>query len=925
MKIVICAFICLLMGYTLYAQNKPAVTVPLTAREVSGIVRDSVAAGIEGATVRLVSMKDTLVTQTNAVGVFVFKNVKSAEFIVTVGSVGFLRKSQKYLNNDTKARLVLKPIILRTERELLNEVTIKGKVGPKYLTDTVEFWADDYIIRDYAKLEDLLKKMEGVSVDKEGNVSHQGQEVKRAKFNGVHYFGGDIKSAIKELPANIVERIQIIDDYGDQAAATGVKTGESTKVLNVVSKADKSVGTMYSLTAESNFDDRNYAGASARRIDGYDQKGVNISAGRVPAGINSTPAVGTISRGRPMYFNSASSMDGGKLSDLIGGLTFSNKLNDKLTFESNYTFKKTASNTSKSSLSEEYYNDGQVNGDRSSSAENQMQNHRFIGSLNYKASNADQLKIDADLGYTQSKNLSESSFLQTGAINLIQQTANTGETKTPNYRASALYTHYFKKAGSNISLALSSSSKKDDEERDDFNTFKNTDPGGNATEDYELHNLRRISRLNSNNSFRAVYSHTFGKYLKMGLTGSLTHLDFNNQQLVNSVDPNGQINEVDSLSRVFNYQTMEVPLIISFNYSKNTWYELSVGLKTAGNYMRGSFKTLKNVIQRDALNVMPDFTLSLRSGRKAEFKIGYNAMVQQPTFDQVLPIPDVTDPLNTRFGNTDLKSSFTHRPSIAYSMYSAASKLNFQINFSAGFTRDKVISSQILINDPKLGIRRETHFINADGDYNLTGVYNIAKSFADARYSVSFNGSVNYANAISINNGLKNVGKTYMAIQYINLSATPVHWLDINPGLRFRLNKTAFSLAGFSEINSTVTELNTNGKLYFTKLWVFGFDAGKSLVRGLTTGGTQNPFIVNMNIEKRMFKQKNGMLSLLLMDALKQNNLVSRSLTTNGFVDSRSNTNSRYFLLQFSWTPQQWSAGKNAGKSRRRDGMFINP
>ncbi|TCC97792.1 outer membrane beta-barrel protein [Pedobacter hiemivivus] len=924
MKKIICAFLYLLLGYTLYAQNKPVVTVPLAVREVSGIVRDSVAGGVEGAIVRLASSKDTLLTQTNEFGVFIFKEVKSAEFIITAGRIGFLRKSQKYLYNDTKARLILKPIILRTESELLKEVTIKGKVGPKYLTDTVEFWADDYIIRDYAKLEDLLRKMEGISVDKDGTVMHQGQEVKRAKFNGINYFGGDIKSAIKELPANIVERIQIIDDYGDQARATGVKTGESTKVLNVVSKADKSVGTMYSITAESNFDNRNYVGGSARHIDGYDQKGVNISIDQIPAGINMNAAVGTISGARRNYLQSSSSADGGKLSDLNGGLTYSKRINDKLTFESNYTFKKSKTNTSRSSLSEEYYNDGQVNGSRSSSNDNQVQSHRFNGVLDYSPSKFDKLKINADLGYNENKSLSGSQFLQTGAINLIQQTDNSGITKTPNYRAAVLYTHYFKKAGSNISMTVNSTSKKEEEERDDLNTFYNNTAGDNADRDYELHNLRTISRLNSNNSFQAVYSHPFGKYLKMGLTGSVTYLDFSNKQLVNSIDQNGQINKVDSLSRVFNYQTIETPLIISFNYNKNTWYEVSVGLKTMGNYMRGSFKTLKNVIQRDALNVMPNFTLFLRSSRKAELRISYNASVQQPSFEQILPIPDVIDPLNTRFGNTDLKSSFTHRPSITYNVYSAASGLNLQIAFAAGFTNDKVINSQILINDPKLGIRRETHFINSDGDYNLTSFYNIVKPFTNARYSVSLDGSVNYVNAISMNNGLQNVGKTFIAIQDINLNATPVHWLEINPGLKFRLNRTAFTLPGFSEINSTVTEFNTNGKLYFSKLWVFGFDAGKSLVRGLTASGAQNPFIVNMNIEKRMFKQKNGMLSLLLMDALKQNNLVSRNLTTNGFVDSRSNTNSRYFLLQFSWSPQSWSAGSNAGKARSRDGMFIN-
>ena len=928
MKEIICFFIFLATWNILHAQNKPTVTVPLRLREVSGIVRDSIGDAAAGATVRLVSNKDTLQTTTNDMGVFIFKNVKSAEFIITVGGIGFLRKSQKYLNNDTKARLVLQPIMLKTENQLLNEVTIKGKVGPKYLKDTVEFWADDYIIRDYAKLQDLLRKMEGVSVDKDGTVTHQGQEVKRAKFNGINYFGGDIKSAIKELPANIVERIQIIDDYGDQAAATGVKTGESTKVLNVVSKVDKSVGTMYSLTGESNLNDRNYAGASLMRLDGYKQISVNASVGRSPAGINASPAVGTISstinNGYSGLFRSGSNIDGGRLNNLDVGLVFSNKLSDKITLESNYTFKKSSGNTYKNSLSEEYYNDGQVNGSRSIIADNQQQSHLFRGTLYYNPSKLDKLTFNTDLGYAENKGSSDNKFLQTGAINVEQRTINSSQTKTPNYRASALYTHSFKSGCSNISLQLSSSSKKEEEDRDDHNTFSSfVRAAGNAS-DYELHNLRDISRSNSNNTAQAIYSQSVNKFLKLGLVAALNYANYDNHQLVSSINPNGEIQGVDSLSHIFNYQTIESPFTLRFSYNRNTWYDLQFGLKVLGSHMRGSFKTLKNVIQRDAYNLMPELDLRLSSSERTEFKLSYNASVQQPTFNQVLPIPDVTDPLNTQFGNSDLKSAFIHRAGFSYTMYAMASKFNLNLRMSAVFINDKVISNQILINDPQLGIRRETRFINANGDYSLSTFITGSKSFSDSRYSINLNSSLNYTNSISMSNNLRNIGKGFNVGQSLGVNATPVNWLEINPRINLNLSRTKFTLMGFREINSSIIEFNAYGKVYFTKLLIFGFDIGKNLVQGLSTIGTPNPFIVNVNLEKRMLKQKNGILSLVLMDALKQNNLVSRTLTANGYVDNLSNLNSRYFLLQFSWNPQHWGAGKNAGKARQRDGMFID-
>ena len=209
------------LACNLFAQNKPAtapIPAPLAVRQLSGIVKDTADNAVPGALVILTSAKDTLRTSTNAEGIFVFRNVKSATFYLTVSSLGYKRKTQRLLKNDALPRIVLDPIILKEESTLLNVVKIDGTPTITYKADTVEYRASDYIVRENATVEDLLKKMEGMEVGTDGSVTHQGQAVAKAKLNGKEFVGGNVASAIQNLPAEIAEKIQIIDDYGDQAA-----------------------------------------------------------------------------------------------------------------------------------------------------------------------------------------------------------------------------------------------------------------------------------------------------------------------------------------------------------------------------------------------------------------------------------------------------------------------------------------------------------------------------------------------------------------------------------------------------------------------------------------------------------------------------------------------------------------------------------
>ncbi|MFD2144527.1 carboxypeptidase regulatory-like domain-containing protein [Mucilaginibacter antarcticus] len=274
-----------------------AVAAPLASRDVSGVIKDEKGETIVGASVILKSPKDTITVGTNEDGVFIFKGVKGNTFNVTVNNLGTLPFVQKYAFSDTKKNVVLDPITLKTNAKELGLVTINGTPSIVYKTDTVEYRASDYKVRENATVDELLKKMEGMEVGTDGSLVHQGTEVVRAKLNGKEYSGGSVAQAIQNLPADIVEKIQIVDDYGDQAARTGVKEGEPSKILNITTRADKSVGTTARITGQYGSAGRYNGQIFAQRINANQQIGIIGNIRNTVLGVASTGAGGGIGGG----------------------------------------------------------------------------------------------------------------------------------------------------------------------------------------------------------------------------------------------------------------------------------------------------------------------------------------------------------------------------------------------------------------------------------------------------------------------------------------------------------------------------------------------------------------------------------------------------------------------------------------------------
>ncbi|RYE28081.1 MAG: carboxypeptidase regulatory-like domain-containing protein [Sphingobacteriaceae bacterium] len=202
-----------------------------TVHQVRGIIQDTTGATLPGTSVRLVSATDTLATAANADGTFVFSNVKASEFRLTVSLIGFLTVNRRFIQDPKTASFNVGAIRLKVELNQLQGVTVVGVNPITIKEDTVDFKISAYKVREGAPVEDALRKMPGVDVDKDGNITAQGKAVQRVRVNGKDYFGGDVRTATQNLPADVIESAQIIDDYGDQANLTGIRTGEPDKIM----------------------------------------------------------------------------------------------------------------------------------------------------------------------------------------------------------------------------------------------------------------------------------------------------------------------------------------------------------------------------------------------------------------------------------------------------------------------------------------------------------------------------------------------------------------------------------------------------------------------------------------------------------------------------------------------------------------------
>lgn len=939
-----------------------------TGREVDGTVIDSTKLTIPGATVTLVSDKgDSTVTVTDGNGKFVFPAVKGTKFSLTIASIGYQTLKRRYaFDNDTKPA-VLAPIVLKQESNMLKGVTIVG-VNPVVLKeDTVEYQASAYKVRENAPVEDLIKKLPGVDVDVNGNITTQGKQVTKVRINGKDFMGGDVQSATKNLPADVVENIQMIDDYGDQANLTGIKTGEPDKIMNITIRKDRNYGYSLQTTggdgedalpASQGIPDQNrYLGTlSLFHFNGDQQLAVLGSVNNTNVntfsfgsnggggGFGGGGGRGNASRGGGGSGSLTTTQNGITAAHSIG-TNFRDEWGKHLSVYGSYSFADNTVSTNSTNLQENLSQQNPSTTNQKSNEVDHNINHRFTWNMEYKPDTINYLKVTPTFSYasTNTNDNEDVNITRHGAVSSAYTSVGTANSSAPNYGITALYNRrlgHRRNFSFNVNFSSSVSNQYQNPTYDYtfgeptaptnqvINTYSRTNTIGTTVSYIEPLGKTTYLELNYN------FSHSSTVNTKETDVPDTIHTNYGNYFGLNLFPDS-------ALSNDYNYTFTTQRIGLNFREVEKN-HNLTLGVAAMPSTLDG-FSPMTNVSTHvSTFNIIPTARYVYNFSRSQALSINYNGSSSSPSFTQLQPVIDFSNALYPVEGNPDLKPQFTNNFSIRYNKFSFATGDVFFTNLSFQQISNQVVTNaitypRIYTPDPRFANTILTKYTNANGYYNINGNILYGKPWNNREFTLYLRGSVTYTNNIGYLTSIDST--TYDATTLKNVAKN----LQFKPQVQFRVDITDMMDAQFltnyainktnNSVNNPLTNgtsnirtwnIGLNGKQYILKDWTFSYDYTKSINYGYASNvQSTNPNILNVYLERRFLKHNQATIRLSAFDLFNQNTGFSSTTTASSFTETHVNRLSRYYLATFTLRLQKF-AGKaptqNMDRGFRRNG-----
>ncbi|MFP5080957.1 outer membrane beta-barrel protein [Pedobacter sp. JCM 36344] len=842
---------------------------------VKGTVVDTAGLPLPGAIVRVKWGADSLGISANNDGTFILSKVKSRQFTLSAAFIGF-QTLNKQFSFEKGSIFDVAALKLKVESNTLDGVVISGVPPVKITEDTVSFNATSFPVRQGDAVDEILKKLPGIKVDKDGNVTSQGTPVSKIRVNGKDFFGTDVATAIKNLPADIIKNLQFIDDYGDQAKLTGLKTGEPEKVLNLTIQEDKKKGYFTRASAGLGNSDRYNTSLRANSMKGERQLSFD----------------GTV--------NNANNRGGGGdglTTRNAAGLNYRNEWTKKLSGNGSYNFENVKNNTVSTALTQNFLQNtgGQFTRLENSRNDNtnMRNNHSFNGELEYKPDTVNYLKISPQF------NNNANNGKYSGISNIAQQdlltkrtSNNSSANNSLNLKTNIFYNHKFSKKGRNFSFWGNVNFNNGGNSNNIYNDYRITDNGVDST---------RIQ-----NQLNDQATQSFGTYAGMSYMEPLwkkTFIEFNYNYGRTSNTNNRNVHDVlggleqynTELSNNYDYQFITNKLGVNYRYIADK-LNYTLGLNAQPTLLTGQNLTRDIQTQQRTFNIIPSARLAYKFTNQKSFDINYWARNNQPGFYQLQPITDNSNLQNTITGNPNLKPEFVHSVNAHYkqSDWNLGHVLFANVSYSQ--TQNKIVTTKILVPGT---LNQTTSYTNTDGFYNLKGDYYFSKPFMERKFSIGYSGYGELNNNVAFIDNNKNFGKNTVWRQELEFKVDLAEIMNLEIETSYSQNKTEYSQEGLDDRLTRRYEYGIEGRNYFFKDLTIGYDLTKQINLGFNNSQVRNPTILRLFMEYKLMKKDRGTLRIDGFDLFDQNSGISRDVFDNVIVDRQVNRLGRYFMLSF--------------------------
>lgn len=894
---------------------------------------------IEQATVRLLNVKDSamvrgVVSARN--GSFTLKNVKKGSYLLHITFIGYDPLYQPLQITGKKNPVNVGKLELSDGAIELGEAVVIGKAPEVTVrNDTVEYNADSYKVTEGSVLEDLLKKMPGVEVDSEGKITVNGKEVKKVMVDGKEFFSDDPKVASKNLPAKMIDKLQVLDKKSDMAQMTGFDDGEEETVINLTVKPGMKQGWFGNAYGGYGSKDRYEGNAMVNRFVNNDQI-------TFMGGTNNTNNMGFSDLASTMF----SGMGGGGgrrggfgagsgiTSSGNAGLNFSKEFKpDKLTLGGNTRYSH-SDNDARSKSDRQNILPGDSSSYDNSEAMSRTKSDNFGVDfrLEWKPDTMTQLIFRPSFSFSHSMN---DNFSDATTLDNERDTVNTNkssnysESNGYNLNASIDFSRKLNNKGRVFSATLSggnSDSYSDGMNRSDIVYFNQTDALKNSIID------QRSRYDNKGFNYRAYVSwvEPIGHNNFIQATYSISQRKQEALKNVYNQDADGIYNVLDSAySQSYRNNFISQRASLSFK-SQRAKFNYTIGLNLDPSYSSSENfvgDTTLSKITRKVVNLSPMAQFNYMFDKRTNLRIMYNGRTSQPSMTQLQPVADISDPTNITIGNPDLNPRYTNNVFIRFQQFTPEKQRAFMIMANGSYIINDIVSYTSY--NQETGVKTTT-YKNVNGNYSGNVRMMLNTPLKNKKFSINSMTMASFANSNGYINEEKNTNRNLILSERGGIDFRS-SYLDLGVNGNIRYNATSNSLQ--KENNQNTFNYGAGGytTIYLPLNFKIESDVNWSTNSGYGDGFKQNEVLWNASASKSFLKNNQGTLRFKIYDILQQRSNISRSVTASYIQDSEYNTLGSYFMVHFIYRFSIFKGGattsdvKTPGRGGRRRGPMGAP
>ena len=902
-------------------------------------------------TVRVMSTDTTRLVAGNATtrdGSFSVKSVKDGNYILKVSYVGYrdFYKSITVNKKATKGDIAVGTIMMTVSDVKLDEAVVTAELKEMEVKDdTLIFNADAFKVPEGSVLEDLIKKLPGVTVE-DGTIKVNGKTVRRILVGGKEFFGNDQNMSMKNLPAEIVDKVKAYDKQSDFSRITGIDDGEEETVLDLTIKKGFQQGWFGNLDAGYGTE-KLYSGRMMLNRFNDKMQG-NVLGSQNNTGSNGNATARQLG-GRLMFdlptleiggnfrfnYNKSHSYTKSSSQNFVRAASYQNSINHNsnknnnfnsdfriewnidsvttLQFTPRITVGKTKSSSGSSSAT--FNDDPYQNGIADPLTQMDLISEAIKVNENSSSnwSNGDNYNISGNL--LLNRRLGGGPWFGPSAVTgsngrniSLRMNGTISDNKSKNYNWSNVI--YHQTDTEDLTFRL----------RNNPNKNKNYSVGLTYSEPV-LRNL--IAQLNYNYQYQK--RHSDGQTYDFAEDDEEGKYVWEHYQNFGSLPDNYQ----DFLSSRLSRYTDNINKTHNFEFSLRYITQLlnisaGVRVEAQNQKMVYQYQGLDTIASRNISRVSPTLNARLRFTRQHTMRLSYRGNTQQPEMTDLFNLTDNSNPLNIREGNPNLKPSFTHNFSLDYNNYFEATRQSINANFSYGITRNS-IAQRTEYYEETGGQRSRPENIN--GNWNTRGTIGFNtplgwdKLTLNSSTDASLNNHVSYLYQNQVTS--KNTTKDYSLGERLSITLR-LNDIDIRANGNITYNKTKNEMVATGNQSTYRFNYGLSSTGNFDNGFGFSTDINMSSRRGYSSANMNtNELIWNAQISYRFLYRKQATISIEAHDILNRRSNISRNISAMSRSDRETNAIYSYVMAHFIWRFNLFGSA-SARQGLREQRSFMN-